>query len=343
VAKQRQKIYRRRRPLRTLLRILGVTILGVGLLLVASFFRFQRYIVHTAEGVRLDIPFLRAILDELPEPLAPDAPVYTPATPPAHIEDESFAVPEQSFRSVFLTAAALDEMLDWSLALQDLQVDRVLVPLNDPTGTLHWDSDVSKADRFALNGQADIAAQFAGIDPDIGRSALLYGFRNSLLVQRNPEAALYGQWLNPANAEIRAYLTELALELGGMGFDEIVLTDFGFPADYAYRDDEVILGFLRDLARALRNIGVELSVMTQEADWLTSEEDAPFFRPSLVALSGIVSRFYCVLEPETIADTERLEALHRSAQAVLGADISRFVPAGSGFGPESGNWMTQFG
>jgi len=100
----------------------------------------------------------------------------------------------------------------------------------------------------------------------------------------------------------------------------------------------VILSFLSDLASALNTIDVRLSVMTREADWYDPEDEAEPHRPRLFELAEIVSRFYCVLEPGTLTDEDRHDALMAAVQSVLQGEAHRFVPVGSGSGPEEGNW-----
>jgi len=53
------KVYKKRRPLKIALRVLGILTAVVVLLSVLIFFGFQKYIVYTPEGVRLEIPFLQ--------------------------------------------------------------------------------------------------------------------------------------------------------------------------------------------------------------------------------------------------------------------------------------------
>ena len=58
MAKESYEIYQRRKPLKIILKILLSIILAAFLLAVIIFFWFQTYIVYTADGIRLDIPFL---------------------------------------------------------------------------------------------------------------------------------------------------------------------------------------------------------------------------------------------------------------------------------------------
>ena len=55
---RKKEFYSRRRPLRTALKIILITILILVIISVGLFFYLQRYVVYTADGVRLDLPFL---------------------------------------------------------------------------------------------------------------------------------------------------------------------------------------------------------------------------------------------------------------------------------------------
>jgi len=56
---EKKKIYKKRNPLKITLRVLGVLLAVLVLLSVVIFFGFQKYIVYTPEGIRLEIPFLQ--------------------------------------------------------------------------------------------------------------------------------------------------------------------------------------------------------------------------------------------------------------------------------------------
>jgi len=347
LARQKEKIYKRRRPLRTLLRVLGVSLLVTLVLVVALFFRLQRYIVHTPDGIRLDIPILRGILDEIPEWSDEPFPTPPPPTPTPSADPELPPPPPEAFRGLWVRGETLETAPDWNQTLEGFQADALLVAMNDETGRLWWESDVDMASRFALSGEGDPGPILETIDEEFGRSALLFGFHNQLMANRNPPMALEGAegWLDPESIEMRDYLMDLALELARLGFDEIVLIDFTFPQNYEEADDPLILNFLRELSVALGTLDVALSVMTRAEDWYTPEYDPeedtppPLFRPNLALLLDIVSRFYCLLDPETLAEEDRFEALLTAAQSVLGNEMHRFVPVGTGSGPEEGNWV----
>ena len=348
--RQKEKIYKRRRPLRTLLRVLGVSVLAVILLLVTAFFWFQRYIVYTPDGIRLDIPFWRDILDEIPEdaqdepfPFVPpggDVPTDPSDPNQPSLPEEPTGIPP--IRGVLVSGETLGET-NVAQILESHSADAILVAMNDETGRLWWASEVDMAVRYALSDEGDLGPMLEGLDPEIGRSALLFGFHNELMATRNPPVALdYAEgWLDPRNAEMRDYIRALALELGWMGFDEIVLVDFAFPPGHPEASGAVILHFLEDLARALGPMNVTLSVMMTEREWYDPSGEVPSSLPSLVQLAGIVHRFYVVLDPEVPLEDSRHQALRAVAEAIFGADVYRFVPVGPGDGPERGSWVRQ--
>ena len=354
MARQREKIYKRRRPLRTLLYTLGISVLTVAVLLVVVFFGAQRYIVHTLDGIRLDIPFLQDILDDIPpdaqrEPFLP--PESEPISPPPGTspgETEAEEEPEAPIHTAFISGDTLAGVLDWEFALLSIGANAMLVTVSDETGHLWWESDVETAIRYGLAGEGQIALTLRSVGQDTRRSALLFGFQNQLMAQRNPPTALQTGWLDPENEEIRAYIIDLAVELAQNGFTEIVLAGFSYPsglpahqlpADYS----AIILSFLAELYQALSPYGAELSLMTQEEHWRDPEGGPPLpLYPNLRVLSRVITRFYCILSPETAEDAERLSALTAAATAILGENTpQRFIPGGVYYipPPDESSWI----
>jgi len=320
---------------------LGILALVAAVLFIVVFFWFQNFIVYTPDGIRLDIPFLRDILDDIPEDASP-YPILPPeeTSPPIPGDpDEEPEVPIQveDFRTVLLQGADLPNVL-WELALAGF--DGVLVAMNDSSGMLWWDTEVSYARSFELAGTGDPAPYLEQMGEDTRRSALLYGFQNSLLASRNPPIALTDSFLDPANVTVQSYLIDLSLELVRLGFNEIVLTGFTFPPDYQGGEtDQLLLDFFTSFANVLRIAGASLSIMTSEADWIDAYGDPITFHPSFTSLTPIVDRFYCLLNPETTLDSPEFAALLSAVEATLGHEAHRFVPGASGVRPDAGNWI----
>lgn len=61
------RVYRVRKPFRTLMIILAVLLIAAVILAVAIFLGFRNYIVYTDDGVRLEIPWLTEEEPQAPE------------------------------------------------------------------------------------------------------------------------------------------------------------------------------------------------------------------------------------------------------------------------------------
>ena len=141
-----------------------------------------------------------------------------------------------------------------------------------------------------------------------------------------------GNWLDPSKPAARQYLCTLAEELAQQGFDEILLTDVGYPTvgkldkiDYNGADRAASIRlFLEELRSALAEYGVAVSIELP-AEVITSGADDT---AGLVLsdIAPLVDRVYAV----TTADqAPALEA----AVSAAGEDTD-FVAELTGYGPD---------
>ena len=107
------------------------------------------------------------------------------------------------------------------------------------------------------------------------------------------------RWLSPSSSDAQGYLIDICLELAGLGFDEILLDNAGYPVDgnldYIVRNDAydsalfpaTVRGFYTDLVQRLEEQYPEvvLSVVTDRdtLEAATSEESGQ-------TLSGMAER-----------------------------------------------------
>lgn len=147
----------------------GILIAAAAIMLLFAivFVWFQRYIVYTPDGIRLDVPFLRGILDEIP----PEA-----RREPFPRSRQNEGLPREIDENAQTNAASLDS-----------------APL----------------------------------------------------------------WLNPNDRAAQVYVTDLAIELVRLGFDEILLVNFYPPND---ADFAVIDGFIEELRQILSAYGAVLRI-----------------------------------------------------------------------------------
>lgn len=202
----------------------------------------------------------------------------TPASAPA----EDLSLPEESdpFQGVFLS---LDQLAD-AQTLAD-GYDGVILPMKTADGALGYVSALPlAADAGASSGDPDRNEALRALNdtPGLYTVAQVSCLRDGALVREEPGLSLHRVsgspwldesrqgWLDPAQPQVQSYLIGLCRELAQLGFDEILLTDCGFPTQgdldslrAVEEKEETLETFCRQLQGALADTPVTLSVMGQ--------------------------------------------------------------------------------
>ena len=274
----------------------------------------QRYVVYDETGSpRLDLPWQQE--EELPE--IPEEEQFPPLE---HMEiviqmpEEAISEPQDAGWDVLELPVPLTRE-DWMRANARAEVDygdgldAVVVTLKDAAGTVWFDSAA------ALTGTTDITADTAAVLEEVTAGEFHTVARISCFL--DPKTAnhyvtdrgLQGtngyifhdgknrQWLDPGKPEARAFLCAVAAEIAALGFDEILLTDIGYPTEghleqIAYAEGDRsghIRTFLQEMRLALAPYGVLLGVELPEAVIRDGSEEA-----SGLVLSVIAPQVDCV-------------------------------------------------
>ena len=202
----------------------------------------------------------------------------TPASAPA----EDLSLPEENdpFQGVFLS---LDQLAD-AQTLAD-GYDGVILPMKTADGALGYVSALPlAADAGASSGDPDRNEALRALNdtPGLYTVAQVSCLRDSALVREEPGLSLHRVsgspwldesrqgWLDPPQPQVQSYLIGLCRELAQLGFDEILLTDCGFPTQgdldslrAVEEKEETLETFCRQLQGALADTPVTLSVMGQ--------------------------------------------------------------------------------
>ena len=202
----------------------------------------------------------------------------TPASAPA----EDLSLPEENdpFQGVFLS---LDQLAD-AQTLAD-GYDGVILPMKTADGALGYVSALPlAADAGASSGDPDRNEVLRALNdtPGLYTVAQVSCLRDSALVREEPGLSLHRVsgspwldesrqgWLDPAQPQVQSYLIGLCRELAQLGFDEILLTDCGFPTQgdldslrAVEEKEETLETFCRQLQGSLADTPVTLSVMGQ--------------------------------------------------------------------------------
>lgn len=291
--------YRGRSPWKSFFKALAVIVVILVVLAGAAALYVQQYLVVSSDGVRLDLPFFQ---QETPAPegtpSAPvsDAPIVI-VTPTPELTPEPDLQPGQdtetwAFVPVVFPAEGLYNGDEAKAQITAAGGDCALFNMKDDKGVLnHASSALARYTNQPLAGDGANASILTLNDTeDLYTVARVSCFRDDYLFYYDKSYPLYANsgdrwidsdrihWLAPTCFDVRAYLTEVCVELAELGFDEILLDHAGYPTrgnlHYIKKGDaynsaqfsSVIDNFYAQVSSALSDYDIVLSVVTtQEA------------------------------------------------------------------------------
>lgn len=295
------------------------------ILVSAGVIVLQRYVFYDDSGrPKMELPGKTETTD-IPEV---ELDIQEPAVPPA----------PESRRSVQLGTA--EEPLTQAVletAKTGLKTGDLAAVTLRAQGTVYFNSSAALLD--SIKTQPDTDATLTELQKMVpGTVALVGCFQDRIAANANVEGMglkntggyiFYDKnnanWLDPSKEGTRTYLGKQLIEIGAMGFDEILLTEFSFPTEgklnkIAYPDagrQESLESFLKAMRQMLDDAGygkVRLSVELNAADIQAGgNEDAGI---DLAAIAGLADAVYARTTPED------MEALDEAVEAAGGT----FVP-----------------
>ena len=204
----------------------------------------QKYFTYTDEGLRLTLPLLQQEGRKPADPGQVDV-VIEEEEPK---EDASHPVePHQPEETTAAAAVPLSALLDGSAAAlaEQAGANSVVVEMKDVRGRLGWQSEQPLAGAAKLPG-----AEAPGINEQLAAwnqggldtIARLSCFRDHALAKDETYAIRTNsgyrwtdpeelRWSSPASQAVQDYLVALMVELAQLGFDEILLDNWGYPAE----------------------------------------------------------------------------------------------------------------
>lgn len=251
--------YRGKSALRTFLKIVAAALALVLVLLVGAFFFLQQYIVYSADGVRLELPFLtdgdggpppsQAIVVETPDPvIVTPEPTPTPAPEYARM----ITLPNDVLRGDGVKGLYDKYHAGDRSVVDDYpgfeQAGQLIFNMKGADGKLGYISGVPLA-RAVKSSGADPARQEAIVLANDINGGILYNAayvscfedntapynKNSLALRTaigNWRAPGDQRWMSPQVAEARQYLTDLCVELmGTLNFNDLILDNAAFPTE----------------------------------------------------------------------------------------------------------------
>lgn len=311
---------------RKLAKTLFIVLVVLLLFAAAGYLYLQRYLVYSADGVYLDLPFLRT--DEKPAPNGdgtdlPPVQVAQPekpeTPPPPERPDRIRAVladPEA------LSEAGLSEPLRNRFA--ESGANTLILTMKAEGGSLGFFSQTELAVGAGVS-QTDLAVndaiRAAAKEPELWLVAKISCFRDNAIPKYKHKLSImtgsgyrwydteYTGWMNPYSEEAQEYLIALAKELAELGFDEILLENCGFPvrgkvsyisygANASTPFSDVIDDFLGRMEAALSEFPVAISVLT-DAETVQNGKN-PASGHTLALLTAKADRIYVPCKEEEI-------------------------------------------
>lgn len=218
---------------RTALKILIGVLLCLLVLAVAALLFLEPYIHYTSDGVRVELPFFQGKGEE-PDPPEDTTPLQltTPSPSPTNTPE-----PETDFRGVLLPAAALTDGTAQS------QVDSnggtaAIFSMKGTDGALGYQSQTTLGTSSEQEGINEAIQTLNG--GELYTVAYLSCFRDNTLPWNNRALGIHSssgnwrddesiRWSSPAVESVRTYVAQVCGELAGLGFDELLLDNCGYP------------------------------------------------------------------------------------------------------------------
>lgn len=285
--------YRGRRSTTDVLKTVALVLAVLVVLTVAGVWMAQKYIVYDDGGFHLELPFFQKEEEPAQEPEDFRVAVEPAASQPEEAPEEG----EPPLAAVTLPLSAVEDGSAEELAAQ-AGANGVLLDMKNDRGELGFVSQLAMAASAGVNaGQADINRQLQTLNSGaLYTVARLSCFRDHALARDETYAIRTNsgyrwtdpeelRWSSPASQAVQDYLVTLMVELAQLGFDEILLDHWGYPAEgnlgYIRQGDaydpahlsQPVEEFLAKAEAALEPYGTRLALRTT---WAVLEgEESP--------------------------------------------------------------------
>lgn len=315
-------------------KVILIVVLVLVLLGAVAYLLLENYLVYDESGnARLELPFLQRQEQQQQQPQPPQEKKDPPIDSDEIIVD--IIEPEDPYPEIpSLHATRLpDDCLWWEpeYILTQLAPEDLVLAVKRTTGGITYGTSVETPAGVTVETGRPIDCLKELLAGDRYVVGELVCFRDSGYSRARQETALLRQdgrlwydaggqaWLDPTNPEVLQYITALVKECADLGFDEILLDQFCYPADAgdvantAGDAAQVLADFARSLRAALPET-VRLSVVVRDGDGLTVTELAELFDRLYVPQTGDLAAVQDAL-PYGYAPDSRVVAMTSAAAA----------------------------
>lgn len=236
----RRITYRQKLYLKKTLKILGILLAVVVVGVIVFLQCVERYVVYTADGAVID--YSRSAQDLQ---VVPQTPTVAPTPPQVEISYEA-ARPsgsDQPLKGVWVSSSQMDDVEALSAQLLSLDSEQgILLELKDTAGYFYYDTAIEDAPKADID--TDAVSQMIAQLRSKGYNLIAlvpafcdysFALSNQLCALSTDDGVLWADkdncyWLDPADETVTDHLRQIANELSGMGFAEVVFANFEFPS-----------------------------------------------------------------------------------------------------------------
>ena len=273
--------YRNKTRLKKGLIFTAVAALLVFAILIGVFIYLQRFLVYTADGVRLDFSQPSTISPVQSADKSENSPLQNDGvTPEIDIVMESETVTNQKerFSGLYLTTSMLADLDSVTSALSAMETPQaVMVDMKSIFGNFYYQSSIDGTQTASadLTGIAELLSDLK--EKGVYLIARIPSFSDSNFALANQSCGLALSsgalwmdengcyWLNPDDALVVYYLEAIAAELESLGFQEVVFDQFAFPDSEnivypeEFSQEDALVNCATQLVSNLQDSGIAVS------------------------------------------------------------------------------------
>ena len=238
--------YRNKRLLKRTLLIALAVLLGILALIVCRFIYLGRFVTYDNAGAHLDYE-QHLTATRAPEPAVSDEDFSFDTVLDAASEEDGDTAQTAKLTGYYITTTMLASGVDQVRAAlsQADDYNAVMVDVKSIFGSFYYSTAISGAAKATVLDIKQVDQLIAELAQQKGVTLIArvpaFSDPEYALKHQSQALPLYNgalwtdehdcYWLNPYSNDVQGYLTSIALELAGLGFDEVLFDNFYVPDD----------------------------------------------------------------------------------------------------------------
>ena len=266
--------YRNKRLLKRTLLIALAVLLGILALIVCRFIYLGRFVTYDNAGAHLDYE-QHLTATRAPEPAVSDEDFSFDTVLDAASEEDGDTAQTAKLTGYYITTTMLASGVDQVRAAlsQADDYNAVMVDVKSIFGSFYYSTAISGAAKATVLDIKQVDQLIAELAQQKGVTLIArvpaFSDPEYALKHQSQALPLYNgalwtdehdcYWLNPYSNDVQGYLTSIALELAGLGFDEVLFDNFTVPDDSSIAWDAEAITQVAALEDCAETLGANLT------------------------------------------------------------------------------------